>query len=139
MIKYSFKRKIQCLYVGLGSWFKVSEFDEKIVLWDFYPTIDFKRLENKEMRNVIVEINGYCRLLCFACTAWFYYAKVCASIVLANMSFFVSHGPWSMNWWNHNDSKVFLNRKSNEGYEVINVSFTYYHTSELIAFVTICK
>ncbi|SHI41392.1 hypothetical protein [Flavobacterium terrae] len=35
--------------------------------------------------------------------------------------------------------EVFLNRKSNEGYEVINVSFTYYHTSELIAFVTICK
>jgi hypothetical protein len=35
--------------------------------------------------------------------------------------------------------EVFLNRKSNEGYEVINVSFTYYEASELIAFITICK
>jgi hypothetical protein len=33
----------------------------------------------------------------------------------------------------------FLNAKSIEGYEIINVSFTYYETSELIAFVTICK
>ncbi len=33
----------------------------------------------------------------------------------------------------------FLNAKSMEGYQVINVSFTYYETSELIAFVTICK
>ena len=35
--------------------------------------------------------------------------------------------------------EVFLNRKSAEGYEVINVSFTYYETSQLIAFITICK
>lgn len=35
--------------------------------------------------------------------------------------------------------EVFLNTKSSEGYEVINVSFTYYETSELIAFITICK
>jgi hypothetical protein len=33
----------------------------------------------------------------------------------------------------------FLNRKSAEGYEVINVSFTYYEATELIAFITICK
>jgi hypothetical protein len=35
--------------------------------------------------------------------------------------------------------ELFLNKKSAEGYEVINVSFTYYETMELIAFVTICK
>jgi hypothetical protein len=35
--------------------------------------------------------------------------------------------------------EVFLNTKSAEGYEVINVSFTYYETTELIAFITICK
>jgi hypothetical protein len=35
--------------------------------------------------------------------------------------------------------EVFLNKKSNEGYEVVNVSFTYYEASELIAFVTVCK
>lgn len=33
----------------------------------------------------------------------------------------------------------FLNKKSAEGYEVINVSFTYFETQELIAFVTICR
>ncbi len=33
----------------------------------------------------------------------------------------------------------FLNRKVNEGYEIVNVSFTYFHTSELIAFITMCK
>lgn len=33
----------------------------------------------------------------------------------------------------------YLNRKVNEGYEIINVSFTYYHTSELVAFITICR
>lgn len=33
----------------------------------------------------------------------------------------------------------FLNSKSEEGYEIINVSFTYYESSELIAFVTVCK
>ncbi|WP_348823812.1 hypothetical protein [Flavobacterium aestuarii] len=35
--------------------------------------------------------------------------------------------------------EVFLNAKSAEGYEVINVSFTYYEASELIAFITICR
>jgi uncharacterized protein YpmS len=35
--------------------------------------------------------------------------------------------------------EAFLNKKSSMGYEVINVSFTYYETAELIAFVTICK
>lgn len=35
--------------------------------------------------------------------------------------------------------EIFLNDKSSEGYEVINVSFTYYEATELIAFVTICK
>ena len=33
----------------------------------------------------------------------------------------------------------FLNIKYSEGYEVINVSFTYYEGAELIAFITICK
>jgi hypothetical protein len=33
----------------------------------------------------------------------------------------------------------FLNQKSKEGYEVVNVSFTYYEAMELIAFVTLCK
>lgn len=33
----------------------------------------------------------------------------------------------------------FLNRKVNEGYEIISVNFTYYHTSELIAFITLCR
>lgn len=35
--------------------------------------------------------------------------------------------------------ELFLNEKSNQGYEVINVSFTYYEATELIAFVTICR
>lgn len=35
--------------------------------------------------------------------------------------------------------ELFLNKKSAAGYEVINVSFTYFETQELIAFVTICK
>jgi hypothetical protein len=35
--------------------------------------------------------------------------------------------------------EVFLNTKSAEGYEVINVSFTYYEGSELVAFITIRK
>jgi hypothetical protein len=35
--------------------------------------------------------------------------------------------------------EVFLNTKSAEGYEVINVSFTYYEDAELVAFITICK
>ena len=33
----------------------------------------------------------------------------------------------------------FLNRKVNEGYEVINVSFTYFQSAELIAFITLCR
>lgn len=33
----------------------------------------------------------------------------------------------------------FLNEKANAGYEIINVSFTYYETSQLIAFITICR
>lgn len=33
----------------------------------------------------------------------------------------------------------FLDQKVNEGYEIVNISFTYYEASELIAFVTICK
>ncbi|MBF4465911.1 hypothetical protein [Flavobacterium sp. LC2016-12] len=35
--------------------------------------------------------------------------------------------------------EIFLNKKSSEGYEIINVSFTYYESAELIAFITICK
>jgi hypothetical protein len=33
----------------------------------------------------------------------------------------------------------FLNKKVNEGYEIVDVSFTYFEASELIAFITICK
>jgi hypothetical protein len=33
----------------------------------------------------------------------------------------------------------FLNRKANEGYEVVSVNFTYYHTSELVAFITLYR
>lgn len=33
----------------------------------------------------------------------------------------------------------FLNEKSKKGYEIINVSFTYYEAMELVAYVTICK
>lgn len=33
----------------------------------------------------------------------------------------------------------FLDEKVNEGYEIVNISFTYYEASELIAFVTVCK
>lgn len=33
----------------------------------------------------------------------------------------------------------FLNRKVNEGFEIVSVNFTYYHTSELIAFITLCR
>ncbi|MCZ8089685.1 hypothetical protein [Flavobacterium sp.] len=33
----------------------------------------------------------------------------------------------------------FLNIKSSEGFEVVNVSFTYYESSQLIAFITLCK
>jgi hypothetical protein len=33
----------------------------------------------------------------------------------------------------------FLNKKVNEGYEIVDVSFTYYEAQELIAFITICR
>ncbi|MDI1316318.1 hypothetical protein [Flavobacterium sp.] len=33
----------------------------------------------------------------------------------------------------------FLNAKANAGYEIINVSFTYYEGAELIAFITYCR
>ena len=33
----------------------------------------------------------------------------------------------------------FLNRKINEGYEVVSVSFTYYEARELVAFITLCR
>lgn len=33
----------------------------------------------------------------------------------------------------------FLNKKVSEGYEVVNISFTYYEASQLIAFITLCK
>ena len=33
----------------------------------------------------------------------------------------------------------FLNKKSNEGYEIVTVSFTYYEGAELLAFITICR
>ena len=33
----------------------------------------------------------------------------------------------------------FLNKKVNEGYEVVDISFTYYEASELIAFVTLSR
>jgi hypothetical protein len=33
----------------------------------------------------------------------------------------------------------FLNKKVNEGYEIVDASFTYYEAQELIAFITICK
>ena len=33
----------------------------------------------------------------------------------------------------------FLNKKVNEGYEIVDVSFTYYEVQELIAFITICR
>lgn len=35
--------------------------------------------------------------------------------------------------------ELFLNKKSAEGHEVINVSFTYYEATELIAFITLCR
>lgn len=33
----------------------------------------------------------------------------------------------------------FLNRKVNEGFEVVSVSFSYYESMELIAFITLCR
>lgn len=38
-----------------------------------------------------------------------------------------------------NEVEAFLNKKSTEGYEIINVSFTYYEATELVAFITICR
>lgn len=35
--------------------------------------------------------------------------------------------------------RVFLNKKANEGYEIVTVSFTYYEGAELIAFITMCR
>lgn len=41
------------------------------------------------------------------------------------------------------DVEQFLNEKASEGYEVVNVSFSYYSenavTVELVAFITLCK
>lgn len=33
----------------------------------------------------------------------------------------------------------FLNKKANEGYEIVTVSFSYYETAELVAFITVCR
>jgi hypothetical protein len=33
----------------------------------------------------------------------------------------------------------FLNRKVNQGFEVVSLNFSYYQSSELIAFITLCK
>jgi basic membrane lipoprotein Med (substrate-binding protein (PBP1-ABC) superfamily) len=33
----------------------------------------------------------------------------------------------------------FLNKKANEGYEIVTVSFSYYQTTELVAFITMCR
>lgn len=38
-----------------------------------------------------------------------------------------------------NEVEHFLNEKVNAGYEVISVSFSYYESLELVAFITICK
>jgi len=35
--------------------------------------------------------------------------------------------------------RLFLNKKANEGYEIVSVSFTYYEGAELIAFITLCR
>ena len=35
--------------------------------------------------------------------------------------------------------QIFLDKKANEGYQVISVSFSYYESLELIAFVTLCR
>lgn len=37
------------------------------------------------------------------------------------------------------DVEQFLNRKTNEGYQVVSVSFTYYESMELIVFITLCR
>jgi hypothetical protein len=33
----------------------------------------------------------------------------------------------------------FLDKKINKGYEIVNISFTYYEACEFIAFITICR
>lgn len=33
----------------------------------------------------------------------------------------------------------FLDKKVNAGYEVVSISFTYYESRELVAFITICR
>jgi hypothetical protein len=33
----------------------------------------------------------------------------------------------------------FLNKKANEGYEIFTVSFCYYESTELVAFITVCR
>ena len=33
----------------------------------------------------------------------------------------------------------FLDKKSNEGYEVVSISFTYYEANQLIAFITLSR
>lgn len=35
--------------------------------------------------------------------------------------------------------ELFLDRKVNEGFEVVSISFTYYEARELIAFITLVK
>lgn len=35
--------------------------------------------------------------------------------------------------------ELFLNKKANEGYEVVSVSFTYFQSVELVAFITLSK
>lgn len=35
--------------------------------------------------------------------------------------------------------ELFLNKKTNEGYEVVSVSFTYFQSAELVAFITLSK
>ena len=35
--------------------------------------------------------------------------------------------------------EAFLNEKVNAGYEIVSVSFTYFESSQLIAFITICR
>lgn len=50
----------------------------------------------------------------------------------------------SMNFGSMKDAlskevEQFLNKKVNEGYEIVDVSFTYFEAAELIAFITICK
>lgn len=34
---------------------------------------------------------------------------------------------------------LFLDKKTNEGYSIVNISFTYFEARKLVAFITICK